>query len=534
MNHRILFCLGALGIAGAASAADFVDGEILVRFRPNYTIANELGVANFGGVIVEELRAIGVSRVQLPLGASVPAAVEYFRGLPNVEFAEPNYIGRIAFTPNDPSFGSQYGPQKINCPTAWDLTQGNAGVVIAIIDTGIDAGHPDLAGKLVPGYDFANNDSNPFDDNGHGTHCAGIAAVSTNNGIGIAGVGFNCSLMGVKVLNASGSGSFSAIANGITWATDNGADVINLSLGGSSGSSTLESAVNYANSRNVVVIAAAGNSNTSSVFYPAGYPVCIAVGSTDQNDNKSSFSNFGSWVDVAAPGSSILSTYPGNRYATLSGTSMAAPHVAGQAGLLFAYLGLSTPNSTIRARIENNTVNVGTWVARGRVNVRASLDNSGGGGGGGGTASYAPSGVQVFVGSVFGGNAGSLAASDDVRFDLRSGASGSNRVVDYDAIVTGVSRGAGVSQIQFTVENQMTISGGLQVYLYNYGAARYDLIATQSVGTGDTSSTYTVTANAGNYVSGSGEMRVGFYRSRSGTTNYNLRSDFVRVTVTTL
>jgi thermitase len=515
----------------AASPVEFVDGEILVKFREGSQPAALLENSRIGAVPVETLRAVGVQRIQLPARMSVGAAVAYYRALPFVEFAEPNFIARaFQVTPNDPRYGSQYALPKISAPTGWTVTTGSSSVVIAIVDTGIDKNHADLNTKFVPGYDFVNNDNDPDDDNGHGTHCAGIAAAVTNNGVGVAGVDWNARLMGVKVLNSSGSGSFSVISNGITWAADNGAKVVSLSLGASSGSSTLESAVNYAWNRNVVVVAAAGNSNTTSPSYPAFYTNCIAVGSTDQNDARSSFSNYGaSWVDVAAPGTSILSTYDGNSYATLSGTSMACPAVAGLAGLLWAKNGLGASNSTVRSAIEATCDPVGSWVAKGRINVARAL---GAGGGGSTTTNYAPSSVQVFTGSVVGGSAGSLAASDDARFDLRSGAVGGSRVVDYDAIVTGIVRGSGVTQLAVTVENQMTISGSLGVYLYNYSSGSYVQIATQSVGTSDTSNTYMVTSGAANYVSGSGECRVGFYRSRSGTTNYNLRTDQVRVAVT--
>lgn len=491
--------------------------------------------ARIGARSVETLRNLQVQRVRVPASMSTQKALDYYRSLPNVEYAEPNYIAKaFQVNPNDTSYSSQYALQKISAPQGWTVTTGSASVVIAIVDTGVDMAHQDLAGKIVPGYDFVNNDNNADDDNGHGTHCAGIAAAVTNNARGVAGVDWNARIMPVKVLSASGSGSFAAIANGITWAVDNGADVISLSLGGSSGSTTLQSAVDYAWSRNVVVVAAAGNSNTSAASYPAFYTNCIAVGSTDQNDARSSFSNFGSWVDVAAPGSSILSTYDGNTYATLSGTSMAAPAVAGLAGLLWAKNGLTASNVSIRNAIESTTDPVGTWVSFGRINAARALGTTGGGGGGGGTTAtnYAPTSLQVFAGTIAGGSVTSLASSDNLRFDLRSAASGSRRVVDYDAIFSGINRGTGVVSIAVTVENNMSLSGTLAVYLYNYSTGSYTQIGSQSLGTGDTSTTYTVTTNAGNFISSTGEARIGYYRTRTGTTNYNLRSDFARLTVT--
>lgn len=536
MRSRLFTSILALAAVGVslATGTEYVGGEVVVKFKPGATLGAGLANDRIGATVLEEIGQIGVTRIRLPEGMSVGQAVSYYGSLPFVEYAEPNYIAHATLTPNDPSFGSQYGPQKISCPTGWDLTTGSSAVVIAIVDTGIQTNHPDLTGKIVPGYDFVNNDNNPMDDNGHGTHCAGIAAANTNNGIGIAGVGFNCSLMGVKVLSASGSGTYTAIVNGINFAADNGAEVISMSLGGSSGSSSLQAAVDYAWGKGCVITAAAGNSNTSTQFYPAAYANCIAVGSTDQNDARSSFSNYGaSWVDVAAPGSSIYSTYPTNSYATLSGTSMACPHVAGLAGLLWSYVGGAT-NSVVRQRIENNCDNVGSWVAKGRINVYKALTNTGGGGGGGGTTTnYVPSSYTIFSGSLFAGTLASLSASDNNRFDVRSTTSGSTRYVDWDANFSAVTKGAGVSQIVVTVENNQTYSGTLRVYLYNYATAGYTQIGAPTVGGTDVTNTYTITSGAGNYVSGSGNVIVGFYRSRGGSTTYNVRSDLVKIAVTT-
>lgn len=351
----------------------FASGQVLVKFKPGYEAQGYRATANLRARIVEEVSSLGLNVVEIPNEMTVPDAVAYYRSMPHVAYAEPNYRCEAFYTPNDPSFTSQYAPQKIACPAGWDRTRGDAGVVIAIVDTGIDLNHSDLSGKIVPGYDFVNRDSSPQDDNGHGTHCAGIAAAKTDNSIGIAGIGFNCRLMGVKVLDRNGSGWFSDVASGIVWATDHGAKVISLSLGGSSGSAALADAVNYAWNRNVVVCAAAGNGNTTSAAYPAYYTNCIAVASTQSNDTRSSFSNYGNWVDVAAPGSTIYSTYLGNQYRNLSGTSMATPAVAGLAGLVWSRLGSSGSAAQVRRSIEDNCDPVGSWVVKGRVNAARAL-----------------------------------------------------------------------------------------------------------------------------------------------------------------
>jgi len=326
------------GVPGAAYAPD----QILVRFKPGVLPEKAAEIhARLGGQVVQVIPKIDVHVVRIPLGR-VPDFVQAYLREELVEFAEPDYVAVAFLVPNDPGYANQWALPKIQAPQAWDLTTGSSSIRIAILDTGIDQDHEDLKAKIVANVNFTT--SRTVDDRyGHGTHVAGIAAAITNNGKGVAGVGFNTSLMNVKVLGDNGSGQYSWIANGIVWAADNGAHVINMSLGGSSTSSTLEAAVKYAYGKGVVLVAAAGNENTSAPSYPAYYPECIAVAATDQNDAKASFSNYGSWVDIAAPGVSIYSTLPNHpnrigtrNYGSLSGTSMAAPHVAGVAALMKA------------------------------------------------------------------------------------------------------------------------------------------------------------------------------------------------------
>ncbi|MCM3781791.1 S8 family peptidase [Neobacillus mesonae] len=287
-----------------------------------------------------------------------------------IEFAEPNHEYRAIYTPNDPFYpGYQYGPQKVQAPAAWDITQSAGGIRIAIVDTGVQLNHPELAGKLLPGYDYVDWDPNPSDGNGHGTHVAGIAAAATNNGLGIAGMAPLASIIPIRSLDNSGSGLLSSVANGIVYAANNGAHVVNLSLGSPANDSFLEAAVQYAWDRGAVVIAAAGNENTSSPVYPAYLPGVVAVASVNASDVKSGFSNYGSWVDVAAPGDQIVSTYLGSSFAYLSGTSMAAPHVAGLAALL-ASQGRS--NINVRDCIVftcDPIPGTGTYWAHGRINA---------------------------------------------------------------------------------------------------------------------------------------------------------------------
>jgi thermitase len=361
----------ALVVAGGSAAASSSTDQILVKFRAGTSAQAEAAInSRHGGTVVGEIAQLGVRIVHVSSNAS--DAAHAYAGEGAVEYAEPDAEAEAAETPNDPSFSAEWGMTKIQAPGAWGISHGSASVAVAVLDTGISASHPDLAGKIVKQANFSS--SGTLDDVfGHGTHVAGIAAAVTNNAVGVAGLGWTTSLMNVKVLGDNGYGSYSAIAQGITWAADNGAQVINLSLSGSTASSTLERAVDYAWSKGALVAAAAGNKGSSAPVYPAYYANAIAVAATDSADHLASFSDFGSWVDVAAPGVNVYSTYPGGGYAYLSGTSMAAPHVAGEAALLFATLvdtnGDGVLNDEVRACIEASADGVGLPIAGGRIDA---------------------------------------------------------------------------------------------------------------------------------------------------------------------
>jgi len=262
----------------------------------------------------------------------------------------------------------------VNAPAAWDISTGISDVIIAVIDTGVDLSHPDLAGKIVAGYDFANSDAIPQDDYGHGTHVAGIAAAVTDNAEGVAGMAWGARIMPVKVLDSSGYGYTSHIAAGIQWAADHGARIINLSLGGSFPSSTLEDAVNYGYERGLLIAAAAGNAYLwgNPASYPAAYPHVMAVAATDDIDEHARYSTTGYYVDIAAPGGDpdsigddnprhwIMSTLwrDGSTYGLAAGTSMASPHVAGLAALVWSsHMGWT--NDEVEWVIESSAVDLG-------------------------------------------------------------------------------------------------------------------------------------------------------------------------------
>jgi thermitase len=323
-------------------------------------------------------RQVGLHRVKLADGLSVPKAVKLLSKDPSVEYAEPNYVARIFSVPNDTYYNSQWSLQSIKAVKGWDISVGNADIKVGVVDTGVQYDHPDLKGQVINGYNFVNENNRPMDDHGHGTHVAGIIAAATNNNLGIAGLNWKCSIIPIKALDSGGAGSYENIIRGITYAVDNGARVINMSLGGYAYSQALKDAVDYALKRNCLVVAAAGNESTSQVSYPAGFPGVIAVASTDQADNHSYFSNYGPYISVAAPGQSILSTFISGQYRYLSGTSMATPHVTGLAALLLSKNPYLSP-AEIKAVIEQTADDLGTpgrddFYGNGRINITKALE----------------------------------------------------------------------------------------------------------------------------------------------------------------
>lgn len=364
--------------------SDYVSDEVLIQFKPGTSGKMVTSVnAQNGTSVKREIGKIRVKVLKAPAG-QVQGKIRALRQHPSVMFAEPNYKSRVMFTDpspiDDPGFSSQWGMTQINAPEAWNITKGDASIKIAILDTGIDRDHVDLTGKIVAEKDFTGG-GNPDDYYGHGTHVAGAAAAITNNGTGVVGVGYNCYLVNAKVLGDNGSGDHASIADGIAWAVDSGAKVINMSLGSYSSSETMKLAVAYAWDAGCIIVAAAGNEGIQLPSYPAYYEQCIAVAATNTRDIRAAFSNHGDWVDVGAPGVDIWSTLPdhahfinseygaGLGYGYLSGTSMAAPHVAGLAGLVWA-TNPDASNTLVRSRIENTCVDmIGRATLYGRVDA---------------------------------------------------------------------------------------------------------------------------------------------------------------------
>jgi thermitase len=463
----------------------------IVRFKPGVT-PTRMDQLNrrAGGIFESSIPGIGAQVVKIPRSSN-STRLSTYRSFGEVAFIEPDYIANAVETPDDSRFGSQWGMIAIKAPEAWNVSHGSSSVRIAILDTGIDAEHVDLASKVIIVKNFSS--SYTTDDlQGHGTHVAGIASAETNNAIGVAGVAYDASLMNVKVLGDNGSGYYSAIAQGIIWATDNGADVINMSLGGGSSSSTLQQAVDYAWSNGVVVVAAAGNNGRTSPSYPAYYNNVISVAATNSSDRLYSFSNYGSWVDVAAPGSA-LSTYPDNRYATMSGTSMASPFVAGLAGLVCSVTvdsnGDGKTNDEVRTSIENNTDSIGTSIAKGRINAYKAI-----------ASVSAPPATGTVTGTVLNSDTGQpipgATVTDGTRSDITA-ASGGYALSDvppgdYTLTASAGAYQTGTSHITIAAGETLTADFALNPNPVNHPPV-LDPIGNKTVSAG-TSLTFAVTA----------------------------------------
>ena len=270
----------------------------------------------------------------------------------------------------------QWALSKIQALNAWQVTSGSQDIVVAVLDTGIDGNHEDLSGQIIAEANFTDS-SSPNDIHGHGTHVAGIIAAK-NNGTGIVGVAPESQLMNAKIADDKGRCRASAVAEGIVWAVDGGANVINISVEFREPSPRLEEAVNYAWSQGSLIVVAAGNDGSESPVYPAYYENCIAVAATNQDDHLALLSNHGDWVDVAAPGWDIYSTLPDNEYGYKSGTSFACPYVSGMAALLFNVVtdtnGNGRLNDEVRAAIEAGCQEIDvTGVGGGRIDVTKTM-----------------------------------------------------------------------------------------------------------------------------------------------------------------
>ncbi|MEV6892802.1 S8 family serine peptidase [Kribbella sp. NPDC051137] len=328
--------------AAGKHKAEYDAHSVMVKFKPKASAANRRATVSRYGATAED--PVASNAVKLTSDLPAPELLKKVKADPTVELASLNYKRYISAVPNDEYYGTDQKAylNTVRMPQAWDLSKSTGSQIVAVLDTGVDAGHPDLVGHLVPGYNAVSSTRpNPVDDHGHGTMTLGIIAAAANNGIGVAGVGWNVKAMPVKVLASDGTGYDADIAEGIDWAVAHGAKVINMSLGGPDDNPILHDAVKRAYAKGVVTVVAAGNDGDDSLQYPASYPEAIAVAATDAAGSLTDFSSYGDWVDIAAPGRDILTTGsrpltpPGYEpYWYCTGTSCSAPIVAGIAALV--------------------------------------------------------------------------------------------------------------------------------------------------------------------------------------------------------
>ncbi|MHC4846056.1 MAG: S8 family serine peptidase [Planctomycetota bacterium] len=354
---------------------EVVPDELIIRFADDTQAAARAAThARFGAAELATL-APGLVRVALPAGADLDAFIGRYATDASVRYAQPNVLHRPAGVPNDLKWAQQWGMTTVRAHLAWDVAAGDPSVIIAVLDSGADMDHPDLAAKIAWDYDTASMDDDADDQTGHGTHCMGVAAAETNNVVGVAGAGNACRLAAYRCGDATFSTA--ALVLAIHDAVDQGAHVLSMSWGSIYEDTAVAAALQYALGEGCVLVAAAGNNGDAVPFYPAAHPFVIAVAATNSLDNLASFSNYGPWVELAAPGQSITSTWTGGVYKYASGTSMATPMVAGTAALLYAELGgqrTTDAAALIRGALEGSAVPVGSFVQHGRLDMRAAVD----------------------------------------------------------------------------------------------------------------------------------------------------------------
>jgi subtilisin family serine protease len=389
--------LATAGIAAVSASASsggpttrpvtgpYKSGHVLVHYSDDASTTEQSTLEHGNGATrVDHLGHLGTDVLKVPAGHE-QAVVQELAESGLVDYAEVDGLATANdVTPNDTYWSKEWGFTKIHAPHAWGTSTGSSSITVAIVDSGLATGLPEFSGRTLTGYNAFTGTTNTADDNGHGTYASGIALAMGNNAAGVAGMCWTCKVLPVKVLDSSAQGDYATIARGITWAADHGANVINLSLGGTTSSATLDNAVSYAVNKGIVVVVSAGNSGTTAQTWPAASPGALSVAATDATDALYSYSNRGSWVDVAAPGTNYTTGANGGFY-SFGGTSSAAPVVSGLAALLLS----KNPTASVSSvtSVIGSTSTPVSGISHGRIDAGAAMDAMSGTS----TASPAPS-----------------------------------------------------------------------------------------------------------------------------------------------
>lgn len=527
--------VGSLGVTGVASLDRLGAKWRVTAIDPvqpdgysNAALAGQLGLSR-------------TYRFVVPQGTKVLEMIADFNANPNVEFAEVDGLGGSAFTPNDPLIANCWGLNNtgqsggtpnadINAFEAWDTWTGGNNITLAVVDSGVST-HPELAGKLVPGWNTNNNSSITSDGLGHGTHVAGTAGALGNNNIGIAGVSFGVKIMPMRVLSSSGNGTESQCGAGIVWAADNGADICTMSLQYYTGSQTFRDMVTYAYSQGLLLIAATGNNQGNVVAFPARFDNCFGIGATTDTDVRASFSNYGPQCDVTAPGQDVYSIYIGNGYAELSGTSMATPHVSGLASLLWSYdPGLT--NNEVFALITSTADDKGPvgWDQQygwGRIDAESAV-----------LAAREPlvrfTNMTVDSGLLTSGTVNVLFDSDDNRINFANNGSRANEGIVVTA--SGTAPLVPFNRLQVLVESAATTGGTQRVFLFDFTAGAWEQVDERTITSLDTYTKVNVTSNPSRFVSPGANTvaaRVAFVQPMFGSRNWSASVDQFRAALRT-
>jgi thermitase len=489
----------AIPIASAAGPTKYASDRIIVKFKAGYQATAPVTVKKLGMVIRKRMPELEILTVEVPKGLNAVQTVAMYKSRADVQYAELCYLREMDIVPNDAEYGKQYAPKLLDMETAWNTSTGRSDVIIAVIDSGVSTSHPEFAGRLLPGYDFSDNDNDPNDADGHGTHCAGIAAAKGNNLVGVAGMTWNTKILPVKIFPNAFT---DVVIDAIKYSADQGANVITMSFGGAPESQAEQDVVNYAWSKNCLLFGSAGNDGVDFKRYPGNYNHVLTVGSSDNRDERSGFSNFGDWVEITAPGSDIYSTFPGG-YAFESGTSMSCPMSAGLGALLFSVAPKGYSNQKIADAITSTAKNVGTWLKYGRINPVAALKKIPKPIG----AKAIVTDVSRYVGQSSSGSVSSVKLDDSASFDTNSVTVARLGAVAASSVTFKISRITNLDTANLILKSRAQTGVTQFVYIQNPVTKVYESLQANPLATADSKLSITID-KVSRYVSSTGTVTV--------------------------